>query len=73
MENNENAGISHLIEHLLLNLKDGQELNRYFDVDGVKVNGATSRESINIYGYFLEENKERYIQKLINTVFCEDF
>lgn len=73
MENYENVGISHLLEHLLLNLNEEHGLNNYFDVDGVKVNGATSREYINIYGYFLEENKERYIKKLINTVFCQDF
>ena len=73
MENYNNVGISHLLEHLLLNLNEEHGLNNYFDVDGVKVNGATSREYINIYGYFLEENKERYIKKLINTVFCQDF
>lgn len=73
IENKETLGISHLIEHLLLNLDEECALTNYFDADGVAINGTTSREFINFYGYFMRDKKEQFIKKIINDVFFEDF
>lgn len=70
-ENNQTIGMSHYIEHLLLNTNNS--LKTFFADHGMSINGETTRESICLWGYFPKEEVGTFIPVLINSVFEEDF
>ena len=58
----EQAGISHLLEHLLFKGTDrfsSLEIDEAFDSMGAEVNAGTGKETTSIYARFLDHNLER--------------
>ena len=62
-------GISHLIEHLLIRAGNEQSLNELFDMNGAAIKGETSRDYINLSGYCLAEDFNKIFKILISRIF----
>ncbi len=62
-------GFSHLIEHLLIRAGNEQSLNELFDMNGAAIKGETSRDYINLSGYCLAEDFNKIFKILISRIF----
>ncbi|HEK9356822.1 TPA: insulinase family protein, partial [Streptococcus equi subsp. equi] len=69
IENTEELGFSHLIEHLLLRSGGEQSLNELFDNNGAFIGGETSRDYINLMGYCKAENFKNIFEAIVSRVF----
>jgi predicted Zn-dependent peptidase len=61
-EREEQAGVSHFLEHLLFKGTDrysSLEIDQLFDGMGAEVNAGTGKESTNVYSRFLDQHLER--------------
>ena len=67
----EQAGISHLLEHLLFKGTDrfsSLEIDEAFDAMGAEVNAGTGKETTSVYARFLDHHLERafdYLQDMV--------
>jgi predicted Zn-dependent peptidase len=70
-ESPEQAGISHLLEHLLFKGTDrfsSQQIDEAFDAMGAEVNAGTSKETTSVYSRFLDHHLEdafEYLQDMV--------
>jgi predicted Zn-dependent peptidase len=70
-ETDEQAGISHLLEHLLFKGTErfsSQEIDEAFDAMGAEVNAGTSKETTSVYSRFLDHHLERAFEYLQDIV-----
>jgi predicted Zn-dependent peptidase len=61
-ESQQQAGISHFLEHLLFKGTDrfsSREIDEAFDAMGAEVNAGTGKETTSVYSRFLDHNLER--------------
>src|SRR6266480_422985 len=61
-ESEQQAGISHFLEHLLFkgtNRFSSREIDEAFDAMGAEVNAGTGKESTSVYSRFLDRHLER--------------
>ena len=61
-ESEQQAGISHFLEHLLFKGTDrfsSREIDEAFDAMGAEVNAGTGKETTSVYSRFLDHNLER--------------
>ncbi len=61
-EDEQQAGISHFLEHLLFKGTDrfsSREIDEAFDAMGAEVNAGTGKETTSVYSRFLDHNLER--------------
>jgi predicted Zn-dependent peptidase len=62
MESDEQAGLSHLLEHMLFRGTDSyrsEEIDQIFDAMGAEINAGTDRESTSLYTRVLDRHLER--------------
>jgi predicted Zn-dependent peptidase len=62
MESNEQAGLSHLLEHMLFRGTDShrsEEIDQIFDGMGAEINAGTDRETTSLYTRVLDRHLER--------------
>jgi predicted Zn-dependent peptidase len=62
MESDEQAGLSHLLEHMLFRGTDtyrSEEIDQIFDAMGAEVNAGTDREATSLYTRVLDRHLER--------------
>ena len=65
------AGVSHLLEHLLFKGTDrfsSQEIDEAFDAMGAEVNAGTGKETTSVYARFLDHHLERAFDLLQDMV-----
>jgi predicted Zn-dependent peptidase len=70
-EGNEQAGISHFLEHLLFKGTDrfsSREIDEAFDAMGAEVNAGTGKETTSVYSRFLDGHLERAFDVLQDMV-----
>ena len=70
-EDNERAGISHFLEHLLFKGTDrysSLEIDEAFDAMGAEVNAGTGKETTSVYSRFLDGHLERAFDLLQDMV-----
>ena len=70
-EGNEQAGISHFLEHLLFKGTDrfsSLEIDEAFDAMGAEVNAGTGKETTSVYSRFLDGQLERAFDVLQDMV-----
>jgi predicted Zn-dependent peptidase len=70
-EDNEHAGISHFLEHLLFKGTDrfsSREIDEAFDAMGAEVNAGTGKETTSVYSRFLDNHLERAFDVLQDMV-----
>ncbi|MBN1527740.1 MAG: insulinase family protein [Thermoleophilaceae bacterium] len=70
-EGNEQAGISHFLEHLLFKGTDrfsSLEIDEAFDAMGAEVNAGTGKETTSVYSRFLDGHLERAFDVLQDMV-----
>jgi predicted Zn-dependent peptidase len=75
-EDDENAGVSHFIEHLLFKGSDrygAQEIAEIFDGFGGELNAATSREHTVVYARVADAHVERAVEVLAEMIFRPSF
>src|SRR4029450_8201290 len=61
-EGNEQAGVSHFLEHLLFKGTkrfSSREIDELFDAMGAEVNAGTSKETTSVFSRFLDGHLER--------------
>jgi predicted Zn-dependent peptidase len=62
MESHEQAGLSHLLEHMLFRGTDSyrsEEIDQIFDAMGAEINAGTDRETTSLYTRVLDRHLER--------------
>jgi predicted Zn-dependent peptidase len=62
MESEEQAGLSHLLEHMLFRGSDSyrsEEIDQIFDAMGAEINAGTDREATSLYTRVLDRHLER--------------
>jgi predicted Zn-dependent peptidase len=62
MESDEQAGLSHLLEHMLFRGTDShrsEEIDQIFDAMGAEINAGTDRETTSLYTRVLDRHLER--------------
>jgi predicted Zn-dependent peptidase len=62
MESDEQAGLSHLLEHMLFRGTDSyrsEEIDQIFDAMGAEINAGTDRESTSLYTRVLDRHLQR--------------
>jgi predicted Zn-dependent peptidase len=62
MESDDQAGLSHLLEHMLFRGTDSyrsEEIDQIFDAMGAEINAGTDRESTSLYTRVLDRHLER--------------
>jgi predicted Zn-dependent peptidase len=70
-EDQEHAGISHFLEHLLFKGTDrfsSREIDEAFDAMGAEVNAGTGKETTSVYSRFLDNHLERAFDVLQDMV-----
>jgi predicted Zn-dependent peptidase len=70
-ERQEQAGISHFLEHLLFKGTDrfsSREIDEAFDAMGAEVNAGTGKETTSVYSRFLDRHLERAFDVLQDMV-----
>jgi predicted Zn-dependent peptidase len=70
-ESNEQAGISHFLEHLLFKGTDrfsSVEIDQIFDGMGAEANAGTGKETTSVYSRFLDQHLERAFDVLADMV-----
>jgi predicted Zn-dependent peptidase len=70
-EDNEHAGISHFLEHLLFKGTarfSSREIDEAFDAMGAEVNAGTGKETTSVYSRFLDNHLERAFDVLQDMV-----
>ncbi|HYN90466.1 MAG TPA: pitrilysin family protein [Thermoleophilaceae bacterium] len=70
-EDNEHAGISHFLEHLLFKGTErfsSREIDEAFDAMGAEVNAGTGKETTSVYSRFLDGHLERAFDVLQDMV-----
>jgi predicted Zn-dependent peptidase len=70
-EREEEAGISHFLEHLLFKGTDrltAEQIAQVFDGFGAEVNAATSKETTVLYAHFLDEHLEQGFEVLADML-----
>jgi predicted Zn-dependent peptidase len=70
-EDNQHAGLSHFLEHLLFKGTDrfsSREIDEAFDAMGAEVNAGTGKETTSVYSRFLDNHLERAFDVLQDMV-----
>jgi predicted Zn-dependent peptidase len=76
MESNEQAGLSHLLEHMLFRGTDSyrsEEIDQIFDGMGAEINAGTDRETTSLYTRVLDRNLERALGVMGEMVWSPRF
>ena len=66
MESHEQAGLSHLLEHMLFrgtNSYRSEEIDQIFDAMGAEINAGTDRESTSLFTRVLDGHLERGFER----------
>jgi len=70
-EGNEQAGISHFLEHLLFKGTErfsSNEIDQTFDEMGAEINAGTGKETTSVYSRFLDQHLERALDVMADMV-----
>src|SRR5271163_2292980 len=70
-ENEEQAGISHLLEHMLFRGTErygSEEIDQIFDAMGAELNAGTGKETTSVYARVLETHLERAFDVIADMV-----
>ncbi len=76
MESDEQAGTSHLLEHMLFRGTEryrSHEIDEIFDAMGAEINAGTDRESTSLYTRMLDRHLERAFDVVAEMVFRPRF
>jgi predicted Zn-dependent peptidase len=76
MESDEQAGTSHLLEHMLFRGTEryrSHEIDEIFDAMGAEINAGTDRESTSLYTRMLDRHLERAFDVVAEMVFKPRF
>jgi len=76
MESDEQAGLSHLLEHMLFRGTDSyrsQEIDQIFDAMGAEINAGTDRETTSLYTRVLDRHLERALSVMGEMVWKPRF
>lgn len=76
MEDEEQAGVSHLLEHMLFRgtrSHRSEEIDQIFDAMGAECNAETDRESTSLYTRVLDHHMERALQVMSEMVWAPRF
>jgi predicted Zn-dependent peptidase len=76
LEREEQAGISHLLEHMLFRGSErfgSREIDEIFDAMGAEVNAGTDKESTSVYTRVLDRHLERAFEVIGDMVFRPRF
>jgi predicted Zn-dependent peptidase len=76
MESDEQAGLSHLLEHMLFRGTDSyrsEEIDQIFDAMGAEINAGTDRESTSLYTRVLDRHLERALHVMGEMLWCPRF
>jgi predicted Zn-dependent peptidase len=71
-EHDSEAGISHLLEHMLFRGSDryaSEEIDQIFDAMGAEINAGTDKEATSLYTRALDRNLERAFDVMSDMVF----
>jgi len=69
----EQAGISHLLEHMLFRgtrLHSSEEIDQIFDAMGAEINAGTDKEATSVYSRVLDRNLERAFGVMGEMIFA---
>ncbi len=72
VEQPEQAGISHLLEHMLFRGTDrhsSEEIDQIFDAMGAEINAGTDKEATSVYSRMLDRHLERAFEVMGEMVF----
>src|SRR5438128_11997391 len=72
VEDVEQAGISHLLEHMLFRGTDrhsSEEIDQIFDAMGAEINAGTDKEATSVYSRVLDRHLERAFEAIGEMVF----
>src|SRR5271168_1698707 len=75
-ENEEQAGISHLLEHMLFRGTErygSEEIDQIFDAMGAEVNAGTDKEATSLYTRVLDRHLERAFDVMSDMVWRPRF
>src|SRR4051795_445291 len=70
-EGDDEAGLSHLIEHMLFRGTarfDSLEIDQLFDAMGAEINAGTGKESTSVYSRVIDENVEQAVDVMSDMV-----
>jgi predicted Zn-dependent peptidase len=76
MESNEQAGLSHLLEHMLFRGTDSyrsEEIDQIFDAMGAEINAGTDRETTSLFTRVLDRHLERALHVMGEMVWHPSF
>jgi predicted Zn-dependent peptidase len=76
MESDEQAGLSHLLEHMLFRGTDNhrsEEIDQIFDAMGAEINAGTDRETTSLYTRVLDRHLERALRVMGEMVWSPRF
>jgi predicted Zn-dependent peptidase len=76
MESGDQAGLSHLLEHMLFRGTDSyrsEEIDQIFDAMGAEINAGTDRESTSLFTRVLDRHLERALQVMGEMVWHPRF
>src|SRR5436305_11242833 len=76
VERDEEAGISHLLEHMLFRGSDrfgSEEIDQIFDAMGAEINAGTDKESTSLYTRVLDRHLERAFDVMTDMVWRPRF
>lgn len=76
MESDEQAGLSHLLEHMLFRGTDSyrsEEIDQIFDAMGAEINAGTDRETTSLYTRVLDRHLERALHVMGEMVWKPSF
>jgi predicted Zn-dependent peptidase len=76
MESEAQAGLSHLLEHMLFRGSDSyrsEEIDQIFDAMGAEINAGTDRETTSLYTRVLDRHLERALGVMGEMLWCPRF
>ncbi|HLH15476.1 MAG TPA: insulinase family protein, partial [Solirubrobacteraceae bacterium] len=76
LEGEREAGISHLLEHMLFRGTErygSQEIDEIFDAMGAEINAGTDKETTSVYTRVLDRHLERAFDVISDMVWCPRF
>jgi predicted Zn-dependent peptidase len=76
MESEDQAGISHLLEHMLFRgtrSHSSQEIDQIFDTMGAECNAETDREATSLYTRVLDRHLQRALEVMVEMLFVPRF
>jgi predicted Zn-dependent peptidase len=76
MESEEQAGLSHLLEHMLFRGTDSyrsEEIDQIFDAMGAEINAGTDRETTSLYTRVLDRHLERALHVMAEMLWRPRF